>query len=76
MVFVSPLLMGGKSVMVEVASGGKRGRPQAVEVHAGTAAARCRRTPAERVPMLLVVPSLLDWAGGQVRGGRVEPMTR
>ena len=67
MVFLSPLFF-KKSVMVVVASGGKRGQPQANVVTRGPAEApraECVRMPAERMPMLLVVPSIFDWAGGQ-----------
>ena len=54
MVFISPLVFGGKSVMLEVATAGK-GTSQ-VENH------ECVRVQEERMPMLFLVPRF-SWAG-------------
>jgi len=54
MVFISPLIFGGKSVMLQVATAGKG--TQKIESH------ECVRTQEERMPMLFLVPRF-SWLG-------------
>ncbi len=56
MVFISPSLFGGKSVMVEVATAGSATKEAKDN-------GECIRNAEERMPMLLAVPRF-DWIGG------------
>ncbi|KAH9255811.1 hypothetical protein BASA81_006212 [Batrachochytrium salamandrivorans] len=61
MVFVTPLLFGGRSVMVEVATAGRASQYLNTE-------GECVTTVEERLPMLFAVPRLDFWGGYAMLG--------
>ena len=75
MVFLTPFIFGGESIMMEVATAGGRNVPSTKQTNtsvvpsggsAGSATqlTTCHRNPGERMPLLMQVPHFNEWPGG------------
>ena len=74
MVFLTPFIFGGESIMMEVATAGGRNRPTTEQTNTSvipsgggsgpTDLTSCARNPGERLPLLMQVPHFNEWPVG------------